>query len=81
MTKHNRTESEALYIVVLHESQAEQRLKDWQKRNPTASASIAGGRMRLFDQRSLSLFQVSWRGNWDQITIWDTWSRRHIFLE
>ena len=81
MAKYNKTESEALYIVVLHESQGEQRLRDWQKRNPTASASITDGRMRLFDQRSLSLFQVSWRGSWDQITIWDTWSRRHIFIE
>lgn len=81
MSKYNKNESEALYIVVLHESQAEQRLKEWQKRNPTASASINGGRMKLFDQRSLSLFQVSFRGDWNQITIWDTWQRRHIHIE
>ena len=81
MSKHNDRQGEPLYIVVLHESNAEQQLKAWQKANPTSAAAIVGARMRLFDQRSLGLFQITWRGRWDTVTVWDTWQRRHLFVE
>jgi hypothetical protein len=81
MSKHNAGTGEPLYIVVLHESHAEQQLRAWQKANPTADVTVVGARMRLFDQRSLGLFQISWRGNWNAVTVWDTWRRCHIFIE
>ena len=81
MSKHNAGTGEPLYIVVLHQPHAEQQLRAWQKANPTADVTVIGTRMRLFDQRSLGLFQISWRGNWDNVTVWDTWRRCHIFIE
>jgi hypothetical protein len=71
-------QSEPLYIIYLHNPQAEQQLKQWYSNNPTASVQVTGARMRIFDDRSWSLFRVNWSGDWDSVTIWDTWRRCHI---
>ena len=73
-------QSEPLFIVHLHDPQAERLFKKWHSANPTASVQIAGQRMRIYDHRSWSLFQINWRGDWDLTTVWDTWRRCHIHL-
>jgi hypothetical protein len=81
MSKTNQRESEPLYIVILYESQAEQQLKAWHQANPTVTAQVSGSRIKLYDSRALSVFQVTWSGNWKQITVWDTWQKRHIDIQ
>jgi hypothetical protein len=34
--------------------------------------------MKIFEHRSLSMLQMSWSHGWDNVTIWDTWNKRHI---
>jgi hypothetical protein len=81
MSKITIREPEPLYIIIVHDSSAEQKLLAWYRNNPTAQVSVQGMRMRVYDQRSLSLFQVTWSNKWDTVVIWDTWLKRHINIE
>jgi hypothetical protein len=76
----NTRHGEVLYIIILQDSQAHALLKNWAEKN-RQNVHLANNRMSLYSQNSLSLFQVTWKNNWDNVTIWDTWSRRHIFIE
>lgn len=71
-------QSEPLYIIYLHHNRAEELLKQWHSTNPAAVVQIAGARMRIYDDRSWSLFRVNWPGDWESVTVWDTWRRCHI---
>jgi hypothetical protein len=77
MTISNFRSSEALYLVIIRDRNAEQLLRDWAK-SAGASVSIENNRMKIFEQRSLTLFQINWPHNWNNVTIWDYWKREHI---
>jgi hypothetical protein len=69
---------EPLYIVIVREKNAQQLLIEWAKSN-NAQVSIDTNRMKIFDNRAYSLFQVSWPHNWDNVLVWDCWLKRHIY--
>ena len=77
MTITNFRSSEALYIVIVRDKNAEQLLKQWAK-SANVQVSIDSNRMKVFEQRGLSLFQIQWQHDWEQVTIWDCWNRRHL---
>ncbi len=77
MTISNFRAAEPLYIIIVREKNAESVLRDW-ARTANVQASIENNRMKIFEQRSLSVFQMTWTGDWEQVTIWDTWNKRHI---
>jgi hypothetical protein len=64
-------------LVIIRDRNAEQLLRDWAK-SAGASVSIENNRMKIFEQRSLTLFQINWPHNWNNVTIWDYWKREHI---
>ena len=68
---------EPLYIVVVRSNDAESRLRDW-ARDHRAQVQIDGNRMRLYEINHLTTFQISWKGDWSQVQIWDCWNRRHL---
>ena len=73
---------EPLYIVILRNStQAESLLRSWIKDNKIDHATVSGNRMMLHDQRAFEKFKVTWTHNLNSTTIWDTWLRRHIYLD
>ena len=78
MTISNFRAAEPLYIIILREKNAEPALRDW-ARTANVQVTIENNRMKIFEQRSLSIFQMTWAGDWEQITIWDTWNKRHIY--
>ena len=80
MTISNFRASEALYIVIVRDRDAERMLREWAKNN-NQQVSIENNRMRLFEDRSLNLFSVTWRHDWANVLIWDTWNKRHIQTE
>jgi hypothetical protein len=80
MTISNFRASEPLYIVIVRDKDAEQQLRAWAK-SAGAQVTIESNRMKIFEQRSLSLFQMSWAHGYDNVTIWDAWNKRHIDLE
>ena len=73
---------EPLYIVILrNNTQAESLLRNWIRDNKIDHASVSGNRMMLHDQRAFEQFKVTWMHNLNSITIWDTWLRRHVYLD
>lgn len=77
MSTSNYRAAEALYIIIVRDKNAEQLLKQWAK-SANVQVSIDANRMKVFEQRSLSLFQIQWPHDWEQVTIWDCWNKRHI---
>jgi hypothetical protein len=37
--------------------------------------------MMLHHQQAFDRFLVTWSHEWDAITVWDTWNRRHIYVD
>jgi hypothetical protein len=73
---------EPLYIVTLRNStQAEALLKNWIREHRVEHASVSGNRMMLHDQRGFEQFRLTWSHSITGITIWDTWVKRHIYLD
>ena len=72
--------AEALYIVIVRDRDAERLLREWAKSN-NQQVSIENNRMRLFEDRSLNLFTVTWGHDWTNVMIWDAWNKRHIELD
>lgn len=77
MTISNFRAQEALYIVILRDKNAEQLLKQWAK-DSNVQATVENNRMKIFEQRGLSVFHLNWSHGWDNVTIWDCWNKRHI---
>ena len=78
MSQPNNKHGEAMFIIILRSPQAKNLFSAWINNNKSARARIDDGRMHLFDHNTLNLFMVTWKHNWDDVTIWDTWNRRHI---
>lgn len=73
---------EPLYIVILrNNTQAESLLRSWIRDNKVDHATVSGNRMMLHDQRAFEQFKVTWSHNLNSTTIWDTWLRRHVYLD
>ena len=82
MTISNYRAVEPLYIVILrNNNQAESLLRSWIKENQIEHANISGNRMMLHDQRAFEKFRVTWAHNFSSVTVWDTWLKRHIYLD
>ena len=80
MTISNFRASEPLYLVIVREKNAEQLLKTWAKTS-NCQVSIESNRMKIFEQRSLSVFQMTWTHGYENVAIWDTWNKRHLDLD
>ena len=82
MTISNYRAVEPLYIVILrNNNQAELLLRSWIKENQIEHANISGNRMMLHHQQAFDRFLVTWTHEWTAITVWDTWNRRHIYVD
>jgi hypothetical protein len=77
MTISNFRASEALYIVIVRDRDAERNLREW-ARSANVQVTIENNRMKIFEDRSLNLFNVTWAHDWANVVIWDTWNKRHI---
>lgn len=66
--------------MIVRDRDAERLLRDWARAN-NQQVAIENNRMRLFEDRSLNLFTVTWTHNWNNVLIWDTWNKRHIQTE
>ena len=72
--------TEPVYIIILRDKNAEQQLKAWAK-STNCAVSVENNRMKLYEQRHLSQFQITWIGDWSLVTVWDCWNRRHIYYD
>lgn len=72
--------ADPLYIVILRDQQAENLLKSWIREHRVEHATVSGNRMMLHHQQAFENFRMTWAHNWDQVIVWDTWNRRHIYV-
>jgi hypothetical protein len=73
---------EPLYIIILHnQKQAESVFRSWIRDNKIDHAHATGNRMMLHEQRAFEQFKLTWSHDISNLTIWDTWLRRHIYLD
>ena len=72
--------AEPLYIVILRNQQAENLLRSWVRENKIEHANVTGNRMMLHHQQAFENFRLTWTHDWDLVTVWDTWRKRHIYI-
>ena len=77
MTIFSFRSTEPLYIVYLRDSNANQMLQQWAKA-AGVSVTIETNKMKIYEVKTLHLFQLNWDHSWDNILIWDCWIKRHI---
>jgi hypothetical protein len=69
---------DALYTVILRSNDAKNQLAKWSTTSRSIQARVEDNRMHIYDHNTLSLFMVTWTHGWDNMVIWDPWTKRHI---
>jgi hypothetical protein len=69
---------EPLFTVIMRDPEARNRLTRWTTSSKSISARVEDNKMHIFDHNTFSLFMVTWTHGWDNVVIWDPWSKRHI---
>ena len=80
MTLPSFKSGEALYTVILRDPNARTLLTKWTTTSRSIQARVEENRMHIFDHNTFSLFIVTWTHSWDNLVIWDPWSKRHISI-
>jgi len=78
MTLHSYRTSYPLFTVIHRDPAAKARLIAWSATSRSIQAQVEENRMHIFDHNTLSLFLLTWTHGWDNLVIWDPWSKRHI---
>lgn len=78
MSLPNYRSGEPLYTVILRDTTAREKFTRWTQTSRSISARVEDNRMHVYDHNTLSLFMVTWTQGWDNVLIWDPWSKRHI---
>lgn len=71
--------NEPLFLIILREDDARNKFSRWVTTSKSIQAKIEDNRMYLYDFISFNLFLVNWKHSWDNILVWDTLAKRHIF--
>ena len=78
MTTSNYRSDQPLFTVIVRDANARGLLTQWTQTSRAIAARVEDNRMHIFDHNTLSMFMVTWAHSWDQVLIWDPWSKRHI---
>ena len=81
MTLPSYKSNTALYIIALRDEDAKNKLTQWVNSHSNASARVEEHRLQIYNQNTLNLFVISWPHNIHNLTVWDCWNRRHIYLD
>jgi len=80
MTAPASKNGDALYTVILRAPDAKSQLTKWINTSRNIRARVEDNRMHIYNENTLSLFMVTWTHGWDNMVIWNTWTKRHISL-
>jgi hypothetical protein len=81
MSRSNNTpEGDPLYIITLHHERAETLFRAWTEQNRITRYQISGRRMCLYSGYDFDQFRMTWNTNWHNLSIWDNWNRRLVYL-
>jgi hypothetical protein len=71
---------DALYTVIMRDPEARSRFQKWTTTSRSIQARVDDNKLYIYDHNTLSLFIVTWAHNWDNILVWDCYSKRHIYV-
>jgi hypothetical protein len=71
---------EPLFTVIYRDTEARNKLTKWTSSSRSIQARVDDNKMHVYDHNTLSLFIVTWTCGWDNILIWDPWTKRHITI-
>jgi hypothetical protein len=80
MTISNFRATEALYLVIVRDRDAERQLREWARKN-NSQVGIENNRMKIYETHSFNTFLLTWTGDWNQTAIWDYWNKRHLYFD
>jgi hypothetical protein len=78
MTLPTYRSGEPLYTLIMRDPEARNLLTRWTNTSRSIAARVDDNRMHIFDHNTLSLFIVTWTHGWDNIVVWDPWTKRHV---
>ena len=71
---------DALYIVIFRDPNAKTLLQKWLTSNRHAQAKVEDNKLHIYDHNTFNLFCITWKNDWNNILIWDTYLKRHIYI-
>jgi hypothetical protein len=80
MSLSNFRGTESLYTIIMRDPTANDKLIKWSRSSRSVQAKVEDNRMYIYDHNTLSLFIVTWSHTWDNILIWDHWTKRHLII-
>lgn len=78
MSLSNYRNSDPLFTVIHRDPAARDRLTKWTQTSRSIQARVEDNRMHIYDHNTFSLFMLTWTHGWDNLVVWDPWSKRHI---
>ena len=78
MALSNYRSTEPLFTVIHRDNNARDRLTKWTSTSRSIQARVEDNRMHIYDQNTFSLFIITWTHGWDNLVIWDPWTKRHV---
>ena len=71
---------DALYTIICRADDAKIKLSKWTTTSRSIQARVEENRMHIFDHNTLMIFVVTWCHTWDNILVWDTYQKRHLYF-
>lgn len=71
---------DALYTIIMRDPEARNYLHKWTTSSRSIQAHVDNNKMHIFDHNTLMIFVVTWPHAWDNILIWDTYQKRHVYF-
>ena len=69
-----------LYTVIYRTDNARACFTKWASSSRSIQAKVEDNRMHIYDHATLSLFIVTWTNGWENMLIWDTYLKRHLYF-
>jgi len=71
---------DALYTVIMRDPEARVRFQKWTTTSRSIQAKVEENKLHIYDHNTLSLFIVTWAHSWDNLLVWDCYTKRHIYF-
>ena len=71
---------DALYTIIFRDPNAKTLLQKWLTSNRHAQAKVEDNKLHIYDHNTFNLFCITWKNDWNNILIWDTYLKRHIYI-
>lgn len=69
-----------LYTIICRADDAKSKLSKWIATSRSIQARIEDNRIQIFDHNTLMIFVVTWQHAWDNILVWDCYTKRHVYF-